>query len=348
MIGVLGGYGAVGSVALRQLASWGIGPLRIGGRDGDRAAGLAADLTGAIEVSTVDVTDAGSLARFCDGCAVVLNCAGPARHLGDRAARAAVAAGAGFVDAAGDDSLHAALANLGTARPVVLSAGMMPGLTGLLPRYLAGPYGREQLAATRLTGYVGGRDRFTATAALDYLAVDGYGEPLAAWRDGARRSRVLVPLDGVRPPSFPEPVTAAPYLAGETERLARRLGLGEVHWYSVFAGTRVLGALRGTGGPAQLCRAAELDLFGHEPYQHLVIELSGRIDAALVLRGTGASALTGAAAAIATRAVHAGEVPGGVHHAAEVLDPAASAGLLRGSPAVRELTVAEYVEEGVL
>src|SRR5207247_2416381 len=113
------------------------------------------------------------------------------------------------------------------------------------PRYLAGS---AAPAGGRLTGYVGGRDRFTETAALDYLAVDaGYGEPLALWRDGRRIPRGLTPLVDADLPYFPEPVTVQPYLATETERLARALGLAEVRWYSVFAGERVLAAMRGGG-----------------------------------------------------------------------------------------------------
>jgi hypothetical protein len=272
-------------------------------------------------------------------------------------ARAALISGSSIVDASGDDGLLASLraGYVGRGRlTVVVSAGLMPGLTGLLPRYLAGIAPPE---GARLTGYVGGRDRFTATAALDYLAAEGYGEPLAAWRAGRRRSRALPPLAHVALPYFPEPVTAQPYLSTETERLARRLRLAEVDWYSVFAGERVLAVLRAGSSDhastaARLCRAAELDLFGLRPYQMVVLLLG---DSALVLRGAGASALTGAMAALATRAVWAGEVPTGVHHAAEVLDAAPTVGRLRECLAVEELSVLNglsmariEIEEGAL
>jgi hypothetical protein len=233
---------------------------------------------------------------------------------------------------------------------MVISAGMMPGLTGLLPRYLVGSD-----PGARLVGWVGGRDRFTETAALDYLAVDeGYGEPLALWRDGRPVPRGLTPLVDVDLPHFPEPVTAQPYLATETQRMARALQLSEVRWYSVFAGERLRQAIRQAGGadPRIAARrvraAAELDLFGRRPYQQIVLELTGVRAATLVLRGTGASALTGATAALAVVAVHNGQVPAGVHHAAEVLDPAAGVALLRTSEAVVELVDDAVLAEGVL
>ena len=342
-IAVVGASGAVGRAAIAQLVRWGVGPLRLGARDVARCP--PDDEVPGSEAVAVDIDNAASLREFCAGSLVVVNCAGPALVIGDRVARAALAAGAAYVDAAGDDTLYAQLAGAPTGGvPVLLSAGLMPGLTGLLPRYLARP------GARRLVGYVGGRDRFTATAALDYLAAgDGYGEPLAAWRNGVRVSRALGVHQAV-PPGFDETVTLQPYLSTETERLAVAVGLSDVDWYSAFAGDRVLAVLRqpSTDQAARLCRAAELDLFGVTPYQLIVLDLDGTT---LVLRGTGASALTGAAAAAATVAVWRDEVPAGLHHAAEILDPATAVNRLRDCAAVvdlRVLTEVDCEEEGVL
>ncbi|MFG6201139.1 saccharopine dehydrogenase NADP-binding domain-containing protein [Nonomuraea sp. JJY05] len=158
MIGVLGGYGAVGGTVARLLA--GHGPraggrdaghpdVRVGGRDGAAARRFVdAELGGHGEAWQVDALDAAELARFCAGCQVVVNCAGPSYLLRDRVARAAFAAGADYVDAAGDVAAFArptgASAGAGTGagggmggRTAVLSAGMLPGLTGLVPRHLA-------------------------------------------------------------------------------------------------------------------------------------------------------------------------------------------------------------------
>jgi len=359
-VAVVGGYGGAGEAAVRQLDRWGIGPLRLGGRDGGRAAALAKSLTVPATGHTVDAADPADLDRICAGAAVVLNCAGPAYRIGDRVAAAAGRAGTGYIDAAGDDAFRSELAGAGWPRPAgwtaVISAGVMPGLTGLLPRYAAatmpGP-------VTRLLAYVGGRDRFTHAAAADYVAVGAaFGEPLAAWRRGVRVPRALVPLAGATLPFFPEPVTAQPYLSGETERVARDLGLDEVDWYSVFTGQHVLAALRQPDADRarmaeRLRRAADLDLFGRSAYQLLVLELTGAVSSTVVLRGTGASALTGSVAAVAVRAVLAGSVPPGVHHAADVLEPSAAIALLAAGPAVVDLAtydraVAAADEEGYL
>ncbi|MEV6816031.1 saccharopine dehydrogenase NADP-binding domain-containing protein [Micromonospora sp. NPDC051296] len=354
-VAVLGASGAVGRAALELLRSWHVGPLRAGARRPPDVAG--------VEPVVVDARDPADLARFCAGARVVLNCAGPAIDLADTVARAATVAGADYVDAAGDDALYAAIAAAtgDAARVAVVSAGMMPGLSGLLPRLLA-----AQLPdGERLTGYVGGRDRFTLTAAVDYVAADdSFGWPSAAWRDGRVVPGALSPVTDLAVPFFAEPVTAQPYLSTEAARVAAALGLRQVDWYSVFAGQRVLAALR--AGPApddgghrraaeRLCRAAELDLFGHRPYQSLVVTLDGPGgERTAVVRGTGASDLTGTVAAVTARAVLAGAVPPGVWHAAEVLDPVATFDELTAAPAVllaavvADAPAADRYEEDVL
>ncbi|MEU5550000.1 MULTISPECIES: saccharopine dehydrogenase NADP-binding domain-containing protein [unclassified Micromonospora] len=354
-VAVLGASGAVGRAAVALLRSWDVGPLRVGARRPPQLDG--------VDRMVVDARDPADLARFCAGARVVLNCAGPAVELVDQVARAAVAAGADYVDAAGDDALHAAVTAVagGSGRTGVVSAGMMPGLTGLLPRLLAAhlPDG------DRLTGYVGGRDRFTLTAAVDYVAADeSFGWPAAAWRDGRVARNALRPVPELTLPWFPEPVTAQPYLGTETARVAAVLGLRQVDWYSVFAGERVLAALRTGSGTAEsghreagerLCRAAELDLFGHPAYQNLVVTLAGPSgERTAVVRSTGASELTGSMAALTARAVLAGAVPPGVWHTDEVLDPIATVTELAAVPAVplaavvADVSAVEQYEEDVI
>ncbi|MBB5774135.1 saccharopine dehydrogenase NADP-binding domain-containing protein [Nonomuraea jabiensis] len=330
MIGVLGGYGAVGGTAARLLA--GHPGLRVGGRDGAAARRFVdAELDGHGEAWQVDALDAAELARFCAGCRLVVNCAGPSYLLRDRVARAAFAAGADYVDAAGDatafDGPTATGTGTGTGmqgRTAVLSAGMLPGLTGLVPRHLAAALASPNVGL-RLDVYTGGLDRLTPAAAGDFLLAgqEEQGAALAAWRDGARVARALTPVHDVQLPYFPGPVTAYPYLSAEAERVARELGLAEARWYNVITGDGVLAAASTAGQAADLTRAAELELAGRTPYYVLLFQLSGPHGTrTLALRTRDSYALTAAVAAHAARAVLRGEVPAGLHHADAVLDPA--------------------------
>ncbi|WP_327585114.1 saccharopine dehydrogenase NADP-binding domain-containing protein [Nonomuraea sp. NBC_00507] len=319
MIGIVGAYGAVGGAAARLLADHGV---RIGGRDGASARRFVRDeLAGRGEACQVDAYDETSLARFCRGCRIVVNCAGPSYLLLDRVARAALAAGADYVDAAGDDPAFALLALTGAAgRRAVLSAGMLPGLTGLLPRHLARLAGGGPL---RLDVYTGGLDRLTPAAAGDYLLAGGHGEALAGWRDGGRVSRALTPARDVELPYFPGLVTAYPFLSAEAERVARELGLQEARWYNVLTGDRVLATASTVSSAADLTRVAELEMAGRTPYYVLLFQLSGPHSThTLALRAADSYELSGAVVAHTALAMLRGAIEPGVHYADSVLDPA--------------------------
>lgn len=353
VVGVLGGYGAVGQATARHLrASAGASVrLRIGGRRRDAAAAFVdAGLGGDADAVAVDLDRPTELDRFADGCAVVVNCAGPSHRAYDRAASAARDAGAGYVDAAGEEPLRDRLADpaSGWEGPAVLNAGMFPGLSGLLPRCL---YRRERFdRAVRLLTYIGGIDRFTPGAAGDYVQslFSGSSEGGAAWRGGVRVPNVLRRLTGVELPFFPGEVTAQPGLTTEVDTLASDLSLSDVDWYNVFPGERVLAMLRRMQGAgerdvaaatAELIHAAELDRAGRRSYQLFVHQLEGTIDGAravrtLVLRGEDGYGLSGMVTALAATAVLDGAVPDGAHFAADVLDPDAAWSWVQASPAV--------------
>lgn len=371
-VGILGGYGAVGQVVAERLHAHGDVGLRLGGRRPAAARELLdAELGGHGEAVAVDVDDAAALARFAEDCAVVVNCSGPSYRVLDRVARAAVAAGAGYVDAGGDDPVHDLLrGGTGTA---VLSAGMAPGVTGLMPRWLAG-HGFDECHA--LTAHVAARDRFTIAAAGDYLLSlgNGYGQPLAAWEHGRAVPRALEPLRDVELPFFPGRVTAYPYLTTETERAAAAIGVGTVAWYNVFDGdghvmaaaARLQAALDRReieldAAAAELVRAADVDLFGRGPRQQFVLRMVGTAGGAphartAVLRATGTYLLSGVVCAAAARALLDGHVAPGVHFAADVLDPVATMAEVGRGPGTEALEVFDTTgddpdadeEEGVL
>ncbi len=358
LVGVLGAYGAVGSSVARSLAAAGL-RLRVGGRDPARVTAVAGHLGTPAGAMVVDVDDALPLARFCAGCRVVVNCAGPSSVIGDVVARAAAAAGSGYVDVGGDAALAASLA--GTAAPAVVGAGISPGLTGLLPRWLAT---RLPEPPVRLRAWCGGLQEFTPAAAADMLASldDGHGVALAAWRDGGVVRHAHAARSEATLPPFPGRVAVLPYLSAETQSLAGRLGLSDVEWFNVFAGRRTLAVLhRATTGPgpatarARLIDAAAADAAGLRPYQLLVFELSGvtRVRT-LVVRGEDGYRLTAATAVAAVHAVVAGSVPAGGHLAADVLDPEPVVADLRRGGAAGVVHVsdapadADPVEEGAV
>ncbi|MGK8503509.1 saccharopine dehydrogenase NADP-binding domain-containing protein [Nocardia asiatica] len=343
-IAVLGATGVVGRAAMRMLTRLGFGELRAGARDLSRA-----ELPHDVEPFRVDADDPDSLAAFCAGTRLVLNCAGPSYLLLDRVARAALAAGSDYVDVSGDGPTHRLLNGsplLTGGRTALLSAGMLPGLANVVPRLLAG-----DLTGARLVVYAGGIEPFAAASAGDLaLSLDSsddsahwYGETAAAWSGGARRRNALPVSEDVEIAGFPGRVTTMPFLTADAERLARSAGLAELHWYNVFVGSALrltLTRLRGRvdGDPAALAAvveeiraAADLDLAGLDPFYLMAFTVSrpDRTHTA-VLRTPSSFELTAATAARAVAAVLAGDVPPGLYYADEVLEPRALLDGVRG------------------
>jgi hypothetical protein len=370
-IAVLGGYGDVGTQACRLLHRHSDVALRIGGRDLDRARALAVDaLSGRAEPRAVDLTDDVSLLRFAAGCDVVLNCAGPSFQVTDRVATAAERVSAHYVDAGGDDALYGRLdaARLAaTDRCAVLSAGLQPGLTGLFPRWLAA--GTDQPRALAL--YVGVLDLFTEVAAADYVraSAEGLTRPNVAWRaDGPRRTgprRTSMGPHRERLPFFDDEVTVLPGLSTEAARTAAALHLSSGDFHHVLSGEQVrdafdrIHALPPEDAASALVRASRLDLAGREPRVLLLAQVDGSRDGrpatrTALLRGRRGAELTGAVAGLAALAVAAGDVPAGVHYAADVLDPdrtitaLVTNGLARMSTLDQSIADLNLVEEGQL
>ncbi|TQM09337.1 saccharopine dehydrogenase NADP-binding domain-containing protein [Pseudonocardia kunmingensis] len=352
VLAVLGASGAVGSAAARALAAG--HRLRLGGRR-EAPLGALAESLGA-EVHPLDLDDDRALDAFCAGADVVLHCAAPAFAIGDRVARAAGRARAGYVDVSGDALLHD---QLGAAAGVaVLGAGVVPGLSSLLPRYVLDAARAAGVEADRLTVHTGGVEPCTPGVARDMLlslgtgGPDGaYGEPLAAWRTDRVVPRELRSEEDAEAPFFPGRVALQPFLAAEAQRLARDTSLAELDWYNVHPGPHVRAAMRRLRGldeeraGAELIRAADLDLAGRTPYHLMVVTALDEAGAGrtAVLRSRDSYALTGFVAALAAEAVARGRVRPGTHYACDVLDPAETLRRIRASEVSR---LTELVHDG--
>ncbi|MFJ6070889.1 saccharopine dehydrogenase NADP-binding domain-containing protein [Streptomyces sp. NPDC093065] len=347
VIGVLGASGAVGRAAVRELRALGHSGLRLGGRTASTLCEVAEENPGGHDETVwADATAPDGLRAFTEGCDIVLNCVGPTYRLRATVAFAALDAGAHCVDVAGDDPAAEDLLKGGDpardARTVVLSAGALPGLSSLLPRWLAGQ-GLDGVAA--LTAYCGGLEPCSPTVAHDLmlsLSSGGahgaaYGEALAAVRGGRRVPRALRTDEDTVHRAFPGRVAVQPYLSGESERLAGDLGVDRLDWYNVHPGPAVRallnllpGRLAAGGDPDRLAQrlilAADLDLAGRKPYYVMDFALSGTASGApatagATLRTASSYRLTAAVGALAVDAVLRGGVPAGVHFAGDVLDP---------------------------
>lgn len=358
LVALLGASGAVGSAAARVLAGEAV--VRLGGRRPEPLERLAAELPGTL-AHPLDLDDDRALTAFCAEADVVLHCAAPAFAIGDRVARAARYSS--YVDVSGDAELQQRLSDGPVPKTAVLGAGVVPGLSALLPRHVLA----RSPGADRVTVHTGGVEPCSPGVARDMLlsldsgGVDGagYGEPLAAWRNRVV-SRALRAEEDTEVPGFSGRVASQPFLSAESARLAQAAGLATLDWFNVHPGPRVrdtMRRLRGTDpdrAAADLQQAADLDLLGRERYHLLVVTATDAAGRGLTatLRSRDSYTLTGTVAAVATRAVLHGAVPAGVGYAGEVLDPTAVldavATLGAARLALRPVDADDHVEEGAL
>lgn len=237
---VYGASGHTGRFVVDELRSRGLAPV-VAGRRADRLA----DLDPALERRVVGVDDAAALAGAVRGVGAVVNCAGPFLDTALPLARAAVAAGAHYLDVTAE-------------QPVVQQ----------LYRELDGPARAAGVAVVPALAFYGGLADLLVTAALDgadadrvdvAIGLDRWWPTAGTRATGARntatrlvvRGGELVPLPAVPPTTwaFPEPlgdqaVAAMPF--SEVVTLHRHLEVGEVHsWLS----TAPLEELRDAGTP---------------------------------------------------------------------------------------------------
>lgn len=269
-----------------------------------------------VRTARVDVTDRSAVVAAATGCDVVVNCAGPSQRFSAQVAEAVIAAGVPYVDPGGDQVLLDRLAAAEPAVPVLLQAGVQPGLSGLLLRALA-----RDREVDEITAWCGGLQPLTRASVLEYLASlhDTSGHPGAALCDGVIR-RIGHPERKPAPAQyFPDSVTARPHLDAETVAVAARLGIGNVLWLNVFDGVHTTRAMqllafddKNTDLDAVLA-AAKLDLFGRRPYFAIVAEArhGHRVTATAAFSCPDSYRSTGALAAFAAR--HVTDLPAGVH-----------------------------------
>jgi short subunit dehydrogenase-like uncharacterized protein len=100
VLALLGATGYTGRLVLERVRAAGL-PVRLVGRRADALAALARE---GEQVSVADARDAASLREAFDGAAVAISTAGPFLHLGDAPIRAAIEAGAHYVDTSGEQA----------------------------------------------------------------------------------------------------------------------------------------------------------------------------------------------------------------------------------------------------
>lgn len=244
---IIGATGTVGRAAAAELARLrGRGDtIVLGARDRARAQTLVDELaaSSAAELSATVVQlplapDEPALVET----DAVLCCAGPAVRLAEHAARSCAERGIAYVDVGGGRSLLDALDRPARehATPVLLGAGVQPGLLGAMIRWTG------QEGSRRITVHCGGRQRLTRAGAEEYLAsLSGdFGWPRSHWSDGSITAAGSEPGRVGLPAVYGSGASRYLHLDEECAEAARELALAELTAYNVIGSETTASALR--------------------------------------------------------------------------------------------------------
>lgn len=140
---VLGGCGAVGSVAVRTLAQSGVfSEIVIGDANTERTRQMAKELGAGVTAAACNVLDPAALRQVIEGSDVVLNCVGPFYTTVKPILAAVMECGINYVDVCDDVDVTLELLDMDeavkrTGIAVLLGMGSSPGMTNVIARFAA-------------------------------------------------------------------------------------------------------------------------------------------------------------------------------------------------------------------
>lgn len=366
MIAIIGGYGAVGAKACQLLQKWGKQPLKIGGRNPEKAKNDYAALFPDAQWEQVDVQHDENMRNFIKGSKLVVNCAGPSHSISERITRICISEGCHLVDAGFERKPGKTEINANNL-VILYAAGATPGLSGMFPRWFAQQFEK----VTSLLAYIGALDTFTPTGAKDYLegVLDETNSPLACWKNGALCKGVLKRASHVRLPFFPRELSTYPIFDSETHFVAKNLDISNGEWYCTVDGNHIANVLDTAGtlyktAPKEaidkLCLATALDMAGRDAYFNMLVQMEGISEDRVVTRTAlmetrGVNQVTGSVAAACAIAALEGRISPGIRPAASADNVSFIVDLLIESGAIGQVRIFKHPvsellleEEGVL
>jgi short subunit dehydrogenase-like uncharacterized protein len=216
---IYGATGLTGRLVAEALLARDIAPI-LAGRDATRLAALQSELGADLETRVARVHDGAELARCFEGIDLVINCAGPFTVLGPPVVRAAIEAGAHYVDTTGEQGFMRDVYERFESRA---RRAEVLVVNGLAFEIAVGDWAAS-LAAARLGGEVA--DEITVSYAVDNFrpsrgtqlsAIESMANPGYVWN--VDRWDTVVPASETRMVHFPAPFG---------ERLAMSFPSGEV------------------------------------------------------------------------------------------------------------------------
>lgn len=273
MIGIIGGCGNVGRWATYVLSQYYRLCIRVGGRNSEHFKTIEKSLihNHDIKFKAIDVMDINSVQAFAKDCTIILNCSGPTYNYASKLAEVILSMGIGYVDVGYSKDMQNIYEKFGDKK-IICKAGAIPGLSGVLPQYLAQKFTKVK----QLDVYYRALGKFTQTAAADYLA-------------GAISGSIGLPLfhraieRKILPLSINESYIYQ-YYDSECEYVDRQIKCEASRWFMAVDGectNKLLSMNKGISKSdiakvaQELCVASYVDTLGRTEYASFIIQISG-------------------------------------------------------------------------
>ena len=304
MIGILGAYGNIGIWATRFIKVNSSQKLRIGGRNIDKVSPEIREEFANADWVKVDVSDKESIEQFITGCDCILDCTKisekDALQMDDIASVANV------------PIVHLGIVGYRKGKsnaPIIYGAGSIPGLSGLIPQYLAQHFDSVE----KCDFYYGGIGSFSYTAARDYMEgiFESTNHSMSYWKDGELQPFTPTPTSPTDVlESFLGAFKSFPYFDEESAAVVKKTGFKEARFQMCLGGERTLRTLDSARlqykqNPEktieEICRSTQLDCFGKSENAIFVCNIDGTANGTecqkqLIISGLAPSQLTGSVA----------------------------------------------------
>jgi len=320
MIGIIGAYGAVGIWATRFILENSKKSLRIGGRNIEKVpANLREEWKDAQWVK-VDVSDRESVEKFMDGCESLVDCA--------KLSEEQTLLMDDIAEAKGVPVFHLGIAGFkkrDSKVPIYYGAGAIPGLSGLIPQYLA----KKMDHANTMDFYYGGIGAFSYTAANDFLDSlhNSNNHSMVYWKNGEIVPFVPSKNDVSEDLSKIASICKMfPFFDGEAEAVTSKMNLDEARFEICISGERTMEIMNSARNQykqnqdetiKKLCTATKLDIFGRKEDTFYLCIIDGEkegipVKYKMTISGLGPSEMTGVVAGAAALCLDKQQKPYGV------------------------------------
>ncbi len=190
------------------------------------------------EYGKVDISGLNEIRGFCQGCDVIINCAGASYLNGEKIAREAAALHIPYIDPSGEAFLENKLEDIADKNVYVLSSGYFPGMSGLLMKHICKSFDIPET----ISGFSVSEEIPSQSAIEDFVLTNlsGFGTAFSYYDDGKIRKDDKERIEIIHNQVY----RLQNYLSVEAKRIAEEYSLKRANWLNASFGDEIIKKLQ--------------------------------------------------------------------------------------------------------